>query len=173
MPVETPQTGTLALRDIHLPEPVSWWPPAPGWWILAGLLLVVIIAVYLLHKFKQRKLLQKSALAELESIREQFNKDLNAYALVQSLSVLMRRSCISFYPRANSASLTGEQWLDYLDKTSSQGEFKHSSGKILATAPYLPRNHRLDIDADALLSLCENWIQAQPVKNLNTNGART
>ena len=25
------------LRDIHLPDPVSWWPPAPGWWIAVGI----------------------------------------------------------------------------------------------------------------------------------------
>ena len=28
----------LPLRDIHLPEAVSWWPPAYGWWLLVVLL---------------------------------------------------------------------------------------------------------------------------------------
>ena len=23
------------LRGYHLPEAVSWWPPGPGWWLLA------------------------------------------------------------------------------------------------------------------------------------------
>ncbi|MEP6880575.1 MAG: DUF4381 domain-containing protein, partial [Dokdonella sp.] len=31
------------LRDIHLPADPSWWPPAPGWWILAAILLGVTI----------------------------------------------------------------------------------------------------------------------------------
>ncbi|PCJ36311.1 MAG: hypothetical protein COA75_07800 [Cellvibrionales bacterium] len=31
------------LRDIHLPEAVPWWPPAPGWWIVAALLLALTI----------------------------------------------------------------------------------------------------------------------------------
>ena len=29
------QADSLAqLRDIQLPEPISWWPLAPGWWVL-------------------------------------------------------------------------------------------------------------------------------------------
>ena len=32
------------LRDIHLPEAVSWWPLAIGWWVL-GFLAIIAIAV--------------------------------------------------------------------------------------------------------------------------------
>ncbi len=30
------------LRDIHLPDPISWWPPAPGWWVLAVVVLALL-----------------------------------------------------------------------------------------------------------------------------------
>ena len=36
MSIENPLVN---LKDIHLPSPVSFWPPAPGWWILAVLLI--------------------------------------------------------------------------------------------------------------------------------------
>jgi len=30
------------LRPLHLPDQIGWWPPAPGWWLLAGVAAVVL-----------------------------------------------------------------------------------------------------------------------------------
>ena len=30
----------IPLRDLHLPDAISWWPLAPGWWIVLGLALI-------------------------------------------------------------------------------------------------------------------------------------
>ena len=37
-----PQDPLAALHPLRTPEPVPWWPPAPGWWLLAGLLLAAL-----------------------------------------------------------------------------------------------------------------------------------
>ena len=41
----------LQLRDIHLPESSLWWPPAPGWWILALLLIAFCVPSYAAPRF--------------------------------------------------------------------------------------------------------------------------
>jgi len=51
----------LPLRDIHLPAPLSWWPPAPGWWLLLTLLVAIaLLGGYLLHRYR-RNALQRAA----------------------------------------------------------------------------------------------------------------
>ncbi|HAU18090.1 MAG TPA: DUF4381 domain-containing protein, partial [Marinobacter adhaerens] len=40
-----PQDPLSQLRDIHLPETGGLWPPAPGWWVLAILLIAVLAAL--------------------------------------------------------------------------------------------------------------------------------
>jgi hypothetical protein len=159
-----PSTPHLALRDIHLPEPISWWPPAPGWWILLFLSLLLCFTAWLLYKRRQKKKHQRASMQSLTIIRAGFDKDQNNAKLLRELSVLMRRSCITFYPRELSAGLTGEQWLGFLDATSANKEFSDGIGKILASAPYLPEQSKIDIDSHALLNLCESWLRAQPSK---------
>ena len=158
MPVEP-----LPLRDIHLPEPVSWWPPAPGWWLLLIACAAIIAGFYLYRRIRQSRMLKRTVVAELDTIRQRYQDNHDPLELVKALSTLMRRASISFYPRSTSASLTGNEWLKHLDSTAQRKEFEHGSGRILATAPYLPSNSQIEIDPDELLSLCDGWIKLQPV----------
>ncbi|MBS1202779.1 MAG: hypothetical protein H6R22_1288, partial [Chromatiaceae bacterium] len=59
------------LRDWHLPDPVSWWPPAPGWWLVAGLALAACALT--LHWWLRRRRRRhgapaRAALGELERL---------------------------------------------------------------------------------------------------------
>jgi hypothetical protein len=158
----------LPLRDIHLPEPVSWWPIAPGWWLLAlGIILLIIALVYVYRHWRKQQR-RRDSLKAFNAIRTQFNQHRDRAMLLSELSVFMRRASITFYPRAVSAGLTGDAWLHFLAETSRQREAQNSfingCGKLLATAPYLPKNSSLEIDDQALLALCEQWLRAQPDK---------
>ena len=159
MPVEP-----LPLRDIHLPEPVSWWPPAPGWWLLLLLVAVIIAAALVFKRVRQRRLVKRTALGELEGIRRQYQQTRDSAELVRSLSTLMRRASISIHKRSETAGLTGERWLRHLDATAVRKDFEHGAGRVLATAPYLPRSSLAAVDVNELLQLCEDWLQAQPAK---------
>lgn len=159
-----PSSATLPLRDIHLPEAISWWPPAPGWWILLLLICVLAVIVWRLIKRHQKKRRLRDSLYALAEIRASHERHHNNAQLLRELSVLLRRACITFYPRKMTASLTGPQWLAFLDASYPGNEFAHGGGQSLATAPYLPENANIEIDAAALLNLCEAWLRAQPYK---------
>ncbi|MBL4711699.1 MAG: DUF4381 domain-containing protein [Gammaproteobacteria bacterium] len=41
----------LNLKDIHLPEPILWWPLAPGWWMVIALLFVAVGLLVIAKKY--------------------------------------------------------------------------------------------------------------------------
>jgi hypothetical protein len=158
----------LNLRDIHLPEPISWWPVAPGWWLLlAGLLLLVagvLIARSIARKNYLKKQLKRDIREELNHIKKQFQQSKNKAQLAKALSILLRRASISYYPKTDVAGLTGRSWLKYLDDTNgatANKTFQSDTGEILLTAPYLSADTELNYDAQALIQLCESWLLAQ------------
>jgi hypothetical protein len=164
----TPQN--LDLRDIHLPDPISWWPIAPGWWLLIVSLLLIIAVIFISRKIYLGKQLKRDIISELENIKLQFNKTQNKSQLAKSLSILLRRASISYYPENNIAGLTGNNWLNYLDITNSNASadrvFQSDTGEVLLSAPYLPDNSIQDYDAKALIQLCESWLRSSHKKAL-------
>lgn len=150
----------LALRDIHLPQPVSWWPPAIGWWIVLGLSLLVIgISVWLYLRRRHRRLSAGYlAKVELAAVHNRFQQHEDFRLLAREISILLRRLSISAYPREESASLTGERWLQHLDRPLPDKPFTTGAGRILIEAPYR-RDVRRD-EIEPLFELCETWIDA-------------
>lgn len=169
----TPQTlpqaaglpGTdLPLRDIHLPEPVSWWPPAPGWWLLLALALLAVVALMVLRRWHLRKRRRQRVFEQLSRIESAWTEHRDALRLVRELSVLMRRAGISLYPRRDTASLTGDNWLAWLDGTSTHRGFSEGAGRLLARAPYANSLDAEQSDIEALVTLCRDWLQANTAR---------
>ncbi|MDT8387105.1 MAG: DUF4381 domain-containing protein [Thiogranum sp.] len=156
-----PAGEALPLRDIHLPEPVSWWPPAPGWWLLLILLALLGALGYALYRRHRRRALQRSAQQALRDIAARWQQSGNAAQLASELSILLRRLCLSRFPREQVAGLTGSAWLQRLDSELPGEHFTSGIGRALIEAPYAAE---VRVDGDALLQLCERWIRcaAQP-----------
>ena len=150
----------LPLRDWHHPGAVTWWPPAAGWWILATFTILILFAVGWFWRRKSRPKVKKLATKQLERLRQDPN--LSDSDRVRNLSILIRRICLTVYPRSEAARLTGGEWLRFLDRNLDEPCFSEGAGKVLADAPY---RRNIEVDSDALFALCERWIESLPDAN--------
>ena len=146
----------LPLRDIHLPAPVGWWPPASGWWLLlaALMLCVLVLALWRLPPgalrarcdawlFGPRGIargvfgVRRSALAELQRIETRLTTDSNVHDCARALSGLLRRIALRVHGPA-AANLGDQAWLHMLGSISA-APLPADLLDILRQAPYSPR----------------------------------
>ncbi len=146
------------LRDIHLPDAVSWWPLAPGWWLLAILVLALALLSWYWFVRRGRKPLRALSLDELARIRAALESGENQRATLNELAGLLRRILISYRGRDGYADSTGPAWAAQLRELSPAG-FSDADLELLGAARY-----RREVDADlaALLDACERWIGNLP-----------
>lgn len=137
-----------ALKPLHDPSPIPWWPPAPGWWLM---LLLIVLASLLLFLYRKKMAPRRAALAELKALE----LDGTSSALkAGELNRLLKRYAMICRPGAES--LTGEAWLAYLDEHGGRGEFAGQTGRALLTLPYGDGG----AFPDEIFSLARRWIKS-------------
>jgi hypothetical protein len=149
------------LQDYHLPDPVGWWPPAPGWWLLTlvGALSLLWATRLLLHRWR-RGAARRRALRELRDLSQTHAANPDRGALLQRLSQLLRRFALARFPRDQVAGLSGERWLAFLEDHGRDGGFLDGPGRLLVDAAYRPDPDTAQLPD--LLRLVRDWIAANP-----------
>lgn len=152
------------LRDIHLPEPVSWWPPAPGWWILAALLVAAgIFTTIRIRRVLHRQRVLAFALAELDRCHATFTERLTAQAnadaarldFVNDVNAVLRRVALTHFPEAGIASLGGTAWVDFIKQKGDASAVTEDLANALGSGRFQPR---CDVDVEALRAFSRSWI---------------
>ena len=134
------------LHEIVPPEPVSFWPLTPGWWVLLVLLLLAGTAVAVGFVRRHRAgAYRRAALAEAEKLEA-----------VADFVALLKRTALSAWPRGEVASLGGDDWLDWLGRTGGS-PVPDGLRPVLLETPYLePR----DAAPPELRDFVTGWIRS-------------
>lgn len=141
------------LRDIHAPEAISWWPPAPGWWGLLALIILIIITVIGFKAYRKKTQWRREAIIEFNIINGLSDK----HKAISNISILLRQVAITRFPQQDVASLIDEDWLKFLDQAiGDETNFQHGDGRILISAPYQATTN---INSEPLLLLCKSWLK--------------
>lgn len=154
----TPQDPLAQLRDIHLPEPVSAWPPGPGWWLLAALLLVsaVALAWWLVARYR-RNAWRRQANAELDQIFAQWQASADDRSFLQALNEILKRAALLSADDQPVAGLCGEAWSRYLDSRWPQAPERGFSTLEFSEWVYQPEPRGIEIAE--LHSLGRRWLR--------------
>ena len=152
-------TDPLAqLRDIHLPDPVSGWPPALAWWLLLVLGIIVIAALlrYLLQRYRARAY-RRAAKSELRQIHEAWQQQQDDSNYLQQLNCILKRVALQSFPATDVAGLNGDSWCGFLDQQWHRSPPTGFTDTGLALAVYSPAQSHCDIEA--IHSLAVSWLQ--------------
>lgn len=155
-----PAEQALQLRDIHLPASPEFWPPAPGWWIAALLVLMILIWSSLrLIRYWRHKRSQREIFSILDDL-SQIEADQHTPEFLASVSTLLRRVALLKFPRKSVAALTGRNWLLFLDAHGGAGQFVNGVGSVLEAGPYVSDSAMCNsnVDQQGLLLLARKWI---------------
>lgn len=160
------------LHPLIEPSPIGDWPLAPGWWLLALLLLVMAGAVWRWCRTPAAvpvetevpapaadnsvDPIRAEALAELAHMPRPYD-GAPAGAWLQQLNALLKRLCRNHYPGANSHTLNGRKWLAFLDNRCPAAGL--TRWMILVEGVYRPECKLDDKAINGLYQSVDTWIR--------------
>lgn len=128
-----PQDPLSQLHPLRDPEAIGWWPLAPGWWVLLGIIVLVIaIAAYLWWRRYQARAYRRQAEEQLTALLAAFREDQDAAAFFGGVNSLLKATALQAFPRRAVAAASGEQWLALLNESMDQATDPFSEDLVSA-----------------------------------------
>ena len=173
------------LRDIHLPQAVHWWPPAPGWWLVAALVLALTVWLSRYLQARYRRQYFRGETQDLlkqvwQNYEQQAENTANADRdfIENTLALLRRASKTAQLSTANggegrsengSEVLTEEQLQSMPSPALLEALDEHSAGKLsaaLSLQDISERLYRSDSKAltteqtECFYAVAKNWLRS-------------
>ncbi|BHH85899.1 DUF4381 domain-containing protein [Desulforhopalus sp. 52FAK] len=105
--MESTQSSLNNLSDIVLPDPVSFWPPGQGsYLLLVAVLITAVVLAYLYRERYRKNQYRRVGLTLLSSA-----------VTVYDVSVVLKRVSLAVFPRTQVAALYGDEWAEFLEET--------------------------------------------------------
>ena len=130
------------LRDIFIPEPPLFWPPASGVWVALGIVLAMLLLLsWRLHATRKRNAYRKAGLLLLQSA-----------VTTRDVAVVVKRVALAVFPREQVASLYGDDWVAFLHDSCPRSHFTEmltsdtgteSDEELVELASIWIRHHRV------------------------------
>lgn len=144
------------LRDIHSAPTVPWWPPAPGWWVLALLALAILlwfgrqlIARYRVYQRRQQML------GWIDHLNAMIDPQKDPHAYLATLNRVFKVVALRAFPEQRCALMAGHEWTEFLHQHLPARQ-PDEALSVLASGPYQPAPQ---FDADSISELARVWIK--------------
>lgn len=144
------QDPLAALAPLRAPDAITWWPLAPGWWILiACACLMLALLAWLFWRRWSARAYRRQAQTLLEDL------DRTSTDYFGDVNRILKAVALRSYGRRRVAQLSGGAWLAFLQSTAQGGTPFPAE---LAEAPY--RNPReQDAQGDVLYRAASDWLR--------------
>ncbi|MCF1184291.1 DUF4381 domain-containing protein [Marichromatium gracile] len=161
------------LRDIHDIGAVPWWPPAPGWWLLA---LALGLGGWLLWRGRAplgRAIVRLArshsgwrvdARRRLHALARRERDGEDPARLLAEFSELLRRIAIARCGRDGVAGRCGQSWLAWLEHADPAGFPWREHGQALIGARYAPPGQTPMPSLAPLIAATQSWTRAAPYR---------
>ncbi len=135
-----PQAVLDNLAPLRTPEAISWWPLAPGWWVLAILLVIALtaLAVFTWRRYQANRY-RRTALRMLNDLIA------SDCATLEQINQLLKATSLACWPTADVAQLHGANWTAFLRDSIKRpmDEDTFSALEDVYKAPHTPANAAL------------------------------
>ncbi|KQY33855.1 DUF4381 domain-containing protein [Rhizobium sp. Root483D2] len=150
-----------SLKDIAVPQPVSWMPQTWGW-ALAAILLALAVTIVLIRwvRHYRANAYRREALLLLDGLEKDLNGTATRDQALRALAAILKRVAIAGWSRAEVAGLSGSAWVAFLNE---HGEGGHALNALLDDGEYQKDSNAGTLASSDILAAARTWIRRHHV----------